>query len=204
MSEDFSGSLLPVLCASSTTTTTTTDVDWRPVTEPENQACRGSDSDFLVTVAPALEACKARCAAMSPFCTGIEYTSASKRCELWTGLEGIRETYGLPGSTCLSYALAPVFSPLEGGVDRACRGASPSDNPPSNYVIVEASSLHRCQEICAKWQGCRGVEYNFYTRCEIWTRAEGIQSVQYVPGHTCMDYAVKVPGADSRRQPIYP
>ena len=94
-----------------------------------------------VTLAPGLEVCQERCVAMFPFCKGVEYTSATKRCELWTPPEGIRDTYVVPFTTCLKYTRAPVFSPLEGGVNRACRGATPSDNPPENYVVVEASSL---------------------------------------------------------------
>lgn len=193
---DFSSATLPRSCGNritgTTTTTTTTFGDWMPVTEWQNQACSGSPEDFLVTAAPGLDACKARCEAMMPFCKGIEYTSPTKRCELWTHPEGILQTHGVPFTTCLKYTPAPVFYRVDGGVDRACRGATPSDNPPGNYVVVEATSLQQCQEICAKWQSCSGVEYNFYTRCEIWTRAEGIQAVQYVPGHTCMNYSARV------------
>ncbi|CAE7260770.1 eglS [Symbiodinium natans] len=208
---DFSSAVLPVSCGTRTTettsTTTTVLADWLPVTVWENQACSGSNDDFLVSVAPGLEACKARCVAMSPFCKGVEYTSATKRCELWTPHEGIQRTYGAAGTVCLKYTLAPVFSPLEGGIDRACRGATPTDNPPENYIVVEASSLQECQETCAKWQGCKGVEYNFYTRCEIWTRAQGIQAVQYVPGHTCMNYTDggwTQSGMKSFQPPLYP
>ena len=72
-----------------------------PVTEWENQACSGHPDDFLVTAAPGLDACKARCAAMLPFCKGIEFTSPTKRCELWTYPEGILQTNTVPFTTCL-------------------------------------------------------------------------------------------------------
>lgn len=186
-------------CLDTTTTTTTTTTrvsDWMPVTEWENQACSGSASDYVETDVVTLETCKARCLEMA-FCTGIGYLGT--KCQLWTNLEGIHRTYGLQGSRCLRYIPAPVFTVLDGGIDRACRGAHASDNPPHNYIVVKASSLQECQKICALWQGCKGIEWNFHTRCEIWTRAQGIEAVQYVPGHSCMSY-IPMPNA----QTLYP
>eukprot|EP00434_Breviolum_minutum_P040374 symbB.v1.2.035873.t1/scaffold4932.1/size32722/3 len=189
--------------ALTTTTTTNTVIEWMPVTEWENQACRahdGSVDNYVVADATTLELCQKRCVDMSPFCKGISYSA--NKCELWTHLEGIRETYGLQGSTCLQYLRAPVFTAIDGGVDRVCRGATASDNPPENYVVVQAASLAKCQEVCAMWQGCKGIEWNFYTRCEIWTRAQGIQAVKNVPGHMCMSYVGPTP--QPAEQPVYP
>jgi len=195
---------LPVSCdATSTTTTTTTVVEWMPVTEWENQACRaqdGSVDNYVVADATTLELCQKRCVDMFPFCKGISYSA--NKCELWTHLEGIHQTYGLQGSTCLQYLRAPVFTAIDGGVDRVCRGATPSDNLPGNYVVVQAASLAKCQEVCAMWQGCKGIEWNFYRRCEIWTRAQGIQAVKNIPGHMCMSYVGPTP--KPAEQPVYP
>ena len=183
-------------CLDTTTTTTTRVSDWMPVTEWENQACSGSASDYVETDVVTLEMCKARCLEMA-FCKGIGYLGT--KCQLWTNLEGIHRTYGLQGSRCLRYIPAKVFTVLDGGIDRACRGAHASDNPPHNYMVMKASSLQECQKICALWQGCKGIEWNFHTRCEIWTRAQGIEAVQYVPGHSCMSY-IPMPNA----QTLYP
>ena len=50
------------------------------------------------------------------------------------------------------------FVPVDGGVDRACRGASSSDNNPSYYVIQNGiADLEGCQKICIIDALCQGL-----------------------------------------------
>lgn len=175
-----------------TTMTTGTGDDFEPVTEAMDQACRGathSDNSadyFQITSSQILDQCKAACRAMPHhLCKGIEYSQG--RCELWTRPEGIGATKGVTGFTCLRNKIAPIFVPLEGGRDRACRGAAASDNSASYYHIAEnVDSLQDCQSACMREPGCVGIEFG--GRCELWTRPQGIQAVIYLSGSTCMAY----------------
>ncbi|CAE7223056.1 EXPA12 [Symbiodinium sp. CCMP2456] len=68
------------------------------------------------------------------------------------------------------------FVPVDGGSDRACRGATPADNSAAYYRVVGSiRSLEQCQSQCRQTEGCQGVEYS-RGRCEVWTRPEGIQA----------------------------
>ncbi|CAK9012932.1 unnamed protein product [Durusdinium trenchii] len=88
------------------------------------------------------------------------------------------------------------FQPAEGGEDRACRGASASDNHATYYVVVEASSLEACQHACLDQPLCSGVEYS-PGRCEVWTRPGGIRSTKPLRGFSC--YRLEPPGAFALR-----
>lgn len=79
--------------------------------------------------------------------TGIEYSLG--RCELWVRPEGIGATAQVEGFTCLRYAGAPTttsttlagdFAPVDGGVNRVCRGSSPADNNPSHFRAMPSAS----------------------------------------------------------------
>lgn len=168
---------------------------WRYVNHHENQACRGDthtdnqQSYYILAsseAAASVEACKAGCRDMGGLCKGIEWSWG--RCELWTRPEGIGATSGVQGFVCLRNQLAPIFLPLEGSADRACRGAHEDDNQHAYYTVVERSSLSECQDACMAFSGCVGIEHNGERRCELWSRPEGIQAVKYLPGSTCMAY----------------
>ena len=61
--------------------------------------------------------------------------------------DGIEATAAVEGFTCLRYTGATTttspwsFSPVDGGVNRACRGQTPEDNLPSYYQVVASSGL---------------------------------------------------------------
>ena len=77
---------------------------------------------------------------------GIEYSTG--RCELWVRPGGIEATAAVQGFICLRYTGAPTttpspwsFVPVDGGVNRVCRGRSPDDNLPSHYTVAASSGM---------------------------------------------------------------
>ena len=62
--------------------------------------------------------------------------------------EGIGATAPVEGFTCLRYLGAPTttttsagdFAPVDGGVNRVCRGSSPGDNNPSHFRAKASAS----------------------------------------------------------------
>ncbi|CAE8684030.1 unnamed protein product, partial [Polarella glacialis] len=82
-----------------------------------------------------------------------------------------------------------VFEPVDGGVGRVCRGGSVGDNLASHYsVFTGTTSLDACKEKCEATTACVGIEFSS-SRCEVWTRAEGIQASRPVTGYTCLRFA---------------
>lgn len=83
----------------------------------------------------------------------------------------------------------PVFSwmPVDGGMDRACRGSSANDNSKDYYSLyTQLFSLAACKTKCEETADCKGIEYNPSGRCEVWSRAGGIQASAAVRGFTCL------------------
>jgi len=201
-----------------TTTTTTQEtatLDFSEVDGGENRACRGASSMdnsakyYQVSAGiPDLESCKALCVSR-PGCVGIEFHKRG-RCEIWTRPEGIGATAGVPGYHCLRYlpttlstskvttwttttttqATATLdFSEVDGGENRACRGASSMDNSAKYYqVSAGIPDLESCKALCVSRPGCVGIEFHKRGRCEIWTRPEGIGATAGVPGYHCLRY----------------
>jgi len=79
------------------------------------------------------------------------------------------------------------FAPMDGGLGRACRGATTSDNAAQNYVLAPASNLEECQNACMGEPKCRGIEYS-PNRCEVWTREGGIMASIPLNGFSCYRY----------------
>lgn len=172
---------------------------WQHVNYHENQACRGdthtdNQASYYILASEKASAsvgtCKAGCREMGDLCKGVEWSPG--RCELWTRPEGIGATNGVNHFVCLRNDLAPIFLPQEGATDRACRGSHQDDNRHDYYTVVDRRSLNDCQNACMAFSGCVGMEYNGASRCEIWTRKEGIQAAKYLPGSTCMVYEADV------------
>jgi len=172
------------------------------------RACRGassfdnSDAYFtLFSSTPSLQACKARCKE-TPHCIGIEYHSGGKRCEAWTREGGIEATFAADGYVCLHARSPQAFPAMDGGENRACRGAHKADNSASYFVALSAASLEGCKGLCLDTPGCRGIEFGGM-RCEVWTR--DIEASAPVNGSNCLRYqpegrrlAAKSPGQLSR------
>jgi len=157
---------------------------------------------------PDLESCKALCVGR-PGCVGVEFHKRG-RCEVWTRPEGIGATAGVPGYRCLRYVpttsstskaaswttttttratATPDFSEIDGGENRACRGASSMDNSAKYYqVSTGIPDLESCKALCVGRPGCVGVEFHKRGRCEVWTRPEGIGATARVPGYHCLRY----------------
>mmetsp|Transcript_36480 Transcript_36480/g.81439 ORF Transcript_36480/g.81439 Transcript_36480/m.81439 type:complete len:797 (-) Transcript_36480:98-2488(-) len=185
-----------------TSTTTPSVAEWIPVDGGEGRACRGaspsdnSASYYTVFGGMAdLGACQAKCT-VTPGCQGIEFKSG--RCEVWTRAGGIQASIPVRGFTCLRFAgeisttssttVAAGWSPVDGAVNRACRGASADDNSPSYYTLLDGvPSVADCRARCEALAGCRGIEHK-NSRCELWTRPEGIQASKAVTGFVCWRY----------------
>lgn len=92
--------------------------------------------------------------------------------------------------TTTTSVVSEEFSAVDGGSDRACRGASSNDNAASHYTIIGGtSSLEACKGLCRSAAGCVGIEYNSGSlRCEVWTRSAGIGASVRVRGYQCLRY----------------
>ncbi|OLQ11054.1 Inter-alpha-trypsin inhibitor heavy chain H4 [Symbiodinium microadriaticum] len=186
--------------ATSTASTTVSSLDAPPIDDPQppqpldlvfravdggmNRACRGADANdnsqsyFQVFTVTGLEDCKNRCRETTG-CVGIEFINS--RCEVWTRRAGIEASFELANYQCLQ---ALAFHPVDGGSDRACRGASVTDNSPDYYVVFPETSLADCKDRCAQTEACVGMEYSD-GRCEVWTRSGGILASAAVVGFQC-------------------
>jgi len=97
-------------------------------------------------------------------------------------------------ATALLVALAAAggeghFEAVDGGVNRACRGANASDNRPAFYELFGGLvAQEACRAKCTALPGCKGIEHHESGRCEVWTRADGIGATAAVPGYTCLRY----------------
>lgn len=83
------------------------------------------------------------------------------------------------------------FTALDGGSDRACRGADSEDNDPRFYTVMPgALPLNECKDRCRGTLGCVGIEFNpSQGRCEVWTRQEGIGATRAATGYQCFSYS---------------
>ncbi|CAJ1350015.1 unnamed protein product [Effrenium voratum] len=81
--------------------------------------------------------------------------------------------------------------PVDGGVNRACRGASAGDNLASYFTVERGlADLAACQALCESNAACKGVEYHVSGRCEIWTRPAGVQASISLTDYYC--YALEL------------
>mmetsp|Transcript_16364 Transcript_16364/g.38743 ORF Transcript_16364/g.38743 Transcript_16364/m.38743 type:complete len:992 (+) Transcript_16364:114-3089(+) len=214
--ENLPTSTLPRTTATFTSTTSSTSsssavqFEFTPVGGGLGRACRGSSSGdnkveyYTVRSVASLSACKTECQVTSD-CVGVEYSTG--RCEVWTRKEGIQASISLTGFVCYRYQeitrtttgspLPAVFAPVDGGADRACRGANAGDNFASYYTVIKppVQSLQDCQDECLADMACVGIEFSL-GRCEVWNRTGGIESSVHLNNFTCMR---KTLGAAPRR-----
>lgn len=80
---------------------------------------------------------------------------------------------------------AEPFVAVDGGFDRACRGANSSDNAAEYYLVKSASTLDDCKTHCTSEPRCQGIEFKS-GRCEVWVR--GIGASARVTGFQCLRY----------------
>mmetsp|Transcript_26993 Transcript_26993/g.81320 ORF Transcript_26993/g.81320 Transcript_26993/m.81320 type:complete len:511 (-) Transcript_26993:248-1780(-) len=169
---------------------------WSSAVDGAGKACRGastmdnSASYYLLSQQSSPEDCKAQCLQESR-CKGVEYSSTG-RCEVWIRPGGIQATKDAPGYTCLRYepaATPSAFNLVDGGEDRACRGATSTDDSPTYYTVFhQINTLQDCQTLCELEPQCKGVEYSQEGRCEVWTRPGGVQATKTVAGYSCYSY----------------
>jgi len=128
---------------------------------------------------------------------GNQWWSQCEPCaETWNDVCEIRSTStNIPTTTTIAASTLPIspppadsFEPVDGGSDRGCRGATPSDNDASYYsVFFGMPSVDDCQAKCLSQATCRGIEHNSGSgRCEVWTRPAGIQASVPLAGYTCL------------------
>eukprot|EP00440_Ansanella_granifera_P034111 gb/GFBE01037005.1/.p1 GENE.gb/GFBE01037005.1/~~gb/GFBE01037005.1/.p1 ORF type:complete len:231 (+),score=37.38 gb/GFBE01037005.1/:1-693(+) len=95
-----------------------------------------------------------------------------------------------------------MFQPVDGGEGRACRGSHENDNSAAYFTVVESPHLKSCWTACLSELGCKGVEFSSSNgprrrratgRCELWTRAEGIQSSKAAEGFACQRLSSQLP-----------
>jgi len=93
--------------------------------------------------------------------------------------------------TITTTTVAGRFQAVDGGVNRACRGASSGDNSASYYTLqAGVTSLDDCKARCVATRGCNGIEHHASSnRCEVWTRSGGIQASRVLNGYTCLTYS---------------
>jgi len=151
--------------------------------DSSDSSCRGDDalddepSYKEVSNVASLGECKELCR-RNVACKGIEFSGS--RCEVWT--RAILAWIADSGSQCLKLEFAPID-----GADRACRGSSATDNNPAHYRVVSGASEAECKQACREQSGCKGIEHS-NGRCELWTRAEGIQATVPLSGFKCLAY----------------
>jgi len=129
---------------------------------------------------------------------------------VWTRPGGIESTREVMGYRCLRYAPAnavsvstttsqPGFFPMDAGDNRACRGASATDNSASYYDVF-VGSLEDCKTLCVQQPNCVGIEVNRGGRCEVWKRPEGIGATVAVSGYQCLRYEQSVQPRDAEKE----
>ena len=163
-------------------------VSWDPADGGLDRVCRGrSTSDnnpahYRVVSAGDLQACQERCQRSSG-CKAVEFSG--NRCELW--LREVEATLSLRNFQC-HRLVEPSnsfwdFEPVDGAVDRVCRGASRGDNKASYFEVSRASSLGDCQAKCLAAPLCTGVEFHVKGRCELWNRT--VDAFSVLSGYQC-------------------
>lgn len=93
-----------------------------------------------------------------------------------------------PLTTTVTGSTTGEFSPINGGISQACRGASKFDNRAEYFQVSSESSLENCKVRCRTVLSCQGIEYNTGGRCEVWVRNNGIEATYPLSGFTCLRY----------------
>jgi len=85
------------------------------------------------------------------------------------------------------------FAPVDGGIDRACRGAEPWDNDASYYevrTLQPKEDITQCKHLCLDMPHCKGIEFSEFAsagpQCKLWTRTAGIGAAQHAEGAICL------------------
>eukprot|EP00438_Fugacium_kawagutii_P011864 Skav208119 [mRNA] locus=scaffold1223:25658:27340:- [translate_table: standard] len=179
---------------------------FQPLDGFDNRVCRGSHVNdttdeyyFLKSPdeIPSLKACQDLCIQTSA-CKGVEYR-ANGWCEIWTRPDGISAVAPSYSASCWRYE---PFVFVDGGIHRACRGASASDNWESYYTIalpetnVTTMTLNECKASCLSTWNCKGIEYES-GQCKVWNRSGGIGSTVPKLGALCMRLGQIAPAIDA-------
>ncbi|CAE8583375.1 unnamed protein product [Polarella glacialis] len=180
------------LPSATTTTTTTTMGGWVMV----HDASQGYLScPHLVGTAyglnincpiyPSVEACQTDCIGMVTGCNGINYKSDGKCC-----FKQCANVYAPTFSSSTGYAvwMYQAWAAVTEWESQACRGSTHTDNSPSYYTVAQASDITNCKALCVSMAGvCKGIEFSV-SRCELWTRPEGIGATTGLVGSVCLRY----------------
>jgi hypothetical protein len=82
------------------------------------------------------------------------------------------------------------FALADGGIDRACRGATSDDNEVAYYDLYwNTKTLQACKARCRAKFNCKAIEYEELAgRCAIWTRPGGVEATIKVYGFMCLHF----------------
>lgn len=140
-------------------------------------------------------------------CKSLRYETS---CKSLAGSAWVIKQSGCGGSRChetwadcCTCELADfLFEPVDGGIDRACRGASAWDNMAAYYALHEGvQELDECKRLCFQESTCQGIEFS-PGRCEVWTRKQGIEASKKIEdkGFVCLSYASSMEACQDSEQ----
>ena len=129
-----------------------------------------------------LQDCQALCDA-KPWCIGVEYGFANKRCELW------RMEIGHFAERDSKWG---CFRKFQGSGDAVCRVSDADlvlgsylDDSGEHMKIAKLDSLEECTQVCANDSTCTGVGWNeCENECELWKSEIGLMLP--VRGQKCL------------------
>mmetsp|Transcript_16604 Transcript_16604/g.29066 ORF Transcript_16604/g.29066 Transcript_16604/m.29066 type:complete len:168 (-) Transcript_16604:90-593(-) len=104
----------------------------------------------------------------------------------------------VPTTTTSTTAAFLQFSPVDGAVNRGCRGSSMHDVGPGYYdEHAGMTSLDACKTFCIYQPNCTGIEYSGNYdggRCRVWTRQGGIEVTVALQDYVCLSFNTTLPG----------
>ena len=145
-----------------------------------------------------LKDCQALCDA-EPWCIGVEYGFANKRCELW------RAEIGHFAERDSKWG---CFRKFQGSDDAVCRVSNADlvlgsylDDSGEHMEIAKLDSIEQCTQVCANDPTCTGVGFNECAgECELWKSEIGLMLP--VRGQKCLTkFSITEPGDEILLKP---
>mmetsp|Transcript_26939 Transcript_26939/g.64118 ORF Transcript_26939/g.64118 Transcript_26939/m.64118 type:complete len:480 (-) Transcript_26939:92-1531(-) len=149
------------------------------------KGCQGASQTWQATAQPFYEILKAGCPTAYTFAFDDETSTFTCR------TAESQEDDTIPNRAGYNITLCPTdpdFVELGGGADQVCRGEAWWDNNNMYFILFSGQTLSECKMRCRLTDGCKGIEYGPFGRCEVWTRSAGIQSTRTLAGYKCLRY----------------
>eukprot|EP00439_Symbiodinium_sp_Y106_P012629 s287_g1.t2 len=160
------------------------------------KGCQGASQTWQVTAQPFYEILKAGCPTAYTFAFDDETSTFTCR------TAESQEDDSIPNRAGYNITLCPTdpdFVEL-GGADQACRGEAWWDNNNMYFIHFSGQTLSECKMRCRLTDGCKGIEYGPFGRCEVWTRSAGIQSTRSLAGYSSCLLSVRLALGCFRRE----